>query len=88
MPTKKPLSDNPSCLPHLISPERFRRLLCVGRIRFARALQAGQIPQPVEIAGRPVFRLRDIAPILEKAGLSHLLPADVVAAADAVEAPK
>ena len=89
MPTKKNLPANPAHLPHLISPERFRRLLCVGRVRFARALQAGQLPQPVEIAGRLVFRLRDVAPTLEKAGLSHLLPTELRAAAgDAVEAPK
>lgn len=77
-----------SCLPHLISPERFRRLLCVGRVRFARALQAGQLPQPVEIAGRLVFRLRDVAPVLVLAGLADLLPPDLAAAAGAVEAPK
>lgn len=88
MPTKKNLSENPVYLPHLISPERFRRLLCVGRVRFARALQAGQLPQPVEVAGRLVFRLPDVAPTLKKAGLSHLLPPDLAAAADAVEAPK
>lgn len=79
MPTKKNLLANPAHLPHLISPERFRRLLCVGRVRFARALQAGQLPQPVEIAGRLVFRLRDVAPLLVRAGLGHMLPADLVA---------
>lgn len=88
MPTKKNLPANPAPLPHLISPSHLRRLLCCGRVRLARAVQAGQIPQPVEVAGRLVFRLRDVVPVLEKAGLSHLLPADVVAAADAVEAPK
>ena len=81
MPTKKNLPANPAHLPHLISPERFRRLLCVGRVRFARALQAGQLPHPVEIAGRLVFRLRDVAPLLVRAGLSHLLPPDLAAAA-------
>ena len=77
-----------SCIPHLISPSHLRRLLCCGRVRLARAIQEGTIPQPVEVAGRLVFRLRDVAPTLEKAGLSHLLPPDLAAAADAVEAPK
>lgn len=81
MPTKKPLSDNPACLPHLISPSHLRRLLCCGRLRLARAVQAGQIPQPVEVAGRLVFRLKDIAPVLVLAGLAHLLPPDLAAAA-------
>lgn len=89
MPTKKPLSDNPAHLPHLISPERFRRLLCCGRVRLARAIQEGTIPQPVEVAGRLVFRLRDVAPLLVMAGLERLLPPELRAAAgDAVEAPK
>lgn len=65
-----------SCLPHLISPSHLRRLLCCGRVRLARAIQEGTIPQPVEIAGRLVFRLRDVAPVLELAGLGHMLPAD------------
>lgn len=78
-----------SCLPHLISPSHLRRLLCCGRVRLARAIQEGTIPQPVEVAGRLVFRLRDVVPVLEKAGLSHLLPAELLpAAGDAVEAPK
>ena len=82
MPTKKNIPANPAHLPHLISPERFRRLLCIGRVRFARALQAGQLPQPVEIAGRLVFRLKDIAPVLVLAGLADLLPPDLAAADD------
>lgn len=71
-----------SQLPHLLKPSQVRRLLCCGRYKFARALQAGQLPQPVEIAGRLVFRLKDLAPILVLAGLGHLLPPNVAAADD------
>lgn len=86
MPTKKPLSDNPAPLPHLISPSHLRRLLCCGRLRLARAVQEGTIPQPVEVAGRLVFRLKDIAPVLVLAGLADLLPPDLAAAAEDVAA--
>lgn len=71
-----------SQLPHLLKPSQVRRLLCCGRYQFARALQAGQLPQPVEIAGRLVFRLKDIAPILVLAGLADILPPDLAAADD------
>ena len=81
MPTKKNLPANPAHLPHLISPSHLRRLLCCGRVRLARAVQAGQIHQPVEVAGRLAFRIQDVAPILVTAGLSHLLPPDLAAAA-------
>lgn len=75
-----------SCLPHLISPSHLRRLLCCGRVRLARAIQEGTIPQPVEVAGRLVFRLKDIAPVLVLAGLADLLPPDLAAAAGDVVA--
>lgn len=81
MPTKKPLSDNPACLPHLVPVAQARRLLCVGRMRLDRAIQSGSLPAPVLIAGKAFFRLKDIAPVLVLAGLADLLPPDLAAAA-------
>lgn len=86
MPTKKPLSDNPSCLPHLVPVAQARRLLCVGRMRLDRAIQSGSIPAPVLIAGKAFFRLKDLAPILVTAGLADLLPPDLAAAGEDVAA--
>lgn len=86
MPTKKPLSDNPACLPHLVPVAQARRLLCIGRTRLDRAIQSGSLPAPVLIAGKAFFRLKDIAPVLELAGLGHMLPADLAAAAGDVVA--
>ena len=87
MPTKKPLSENPVHLPHLVPVSQARRLL--GRTRLDRAIQSGSLPAPVQIAGKAFFRLKDIAPVLELAGLERLLPTELRAAAgDAVEAPK
>ena len=86
MPTKKPLSENPVHLPHLVPVSQARRLLCIGRTRLDRAIQSGSFPAPVLIAGKAFFRLKDIAPILELAGLSHLLPPELRAAAGDVVA--
>lgn len=89
MPTKKNIPANPAHLPHLVPVAQARRLLCVGRMRLDRAIQSGSLPAPVLIAGKAFFRLKDIAPVLELAGLERLLPTELRAAAgDAVEAPK
>lgn len=89
MPTQKPLSDNPAPLSALVPVPQVRRLLCIGRMRLDRAIQSGSFPAPVLIAGKAFFRLKDIAPVLELAGLERLLPTELRAAAgDAVEAPK
>ena len=89
MPTQKPLSDNPAPLSALVPVPHVRRLLCIGRMRLDRAIQSGSFPAPVLIAGKAFFRLKDIAPVLELAGLERLLPTELRAAAgDAVEAPK
>lgn len=81
MPTKKPLSDNPACLPVLVPVSQARRLLCIGRTRLDRAIQSGSFPAPVQIAGKAFFRLKDLAPVLVLAGLGHMLPPDLAAAA-------
>lgn len=86
MPTKKPLSDNPSCLPRLVPVSQARRLLCIGRTRLDRAIQSGSLPAPVQIAGKAFFRLKDLAPVLVLAGLADLLPPDLAAAAGDVVA--
>ena len=81
MPTKKPLSDNPSCLPRLVPVSQVRRLLGVGRVRLAKAIASGDFPRPVSICGREVFRRADLVGVLTLAGLGHMLPADIAAAA-------
>lgn len=86
MPTKKPLSENPVHLPHLVPVSQARRLLCIGRTRLDRAIQSGSLPAPVQIAGKAFFRLKDLAPVLVLAGLADLLPPDLAAAAGDVVA--
>lgn len=89
MPTKKPLSDNPACLPVLVPVAQVRRLLGIGRVRLSKAIASGDFPPPISICGREVFRRADIAPTLVLAGLERLLPTELRAAAgDAAEAPK
>ena len=81
MPTKKPLSDNPACLPVLVPVAQVRRLLGVGRVRLSKAIASGDFPPPISICGREVFRRADIAPTLVLAGLERLLPTELRAAA-------
>lgn len=86
MPTKKPLSDNPACLPVLVPVAQVRRLLGVGRVRLSKAIASGDFPRPVSICGREVFRRADLVGVLTLAGLGHMLPPDLAAAGEDVAA--
>ena len=81
MPTKKPLSDNPACLPVLVPVAQVRHLLGVGRVRLSKAIASGDFPRPVSICGREVFRRADLVGVLTLAGLGHMLPAELLPAA-------
>lgn len=81
MPTQKPLSDNPAPIPALVPVPQVRRLLCIGRMRLDRAIQSGSFPAPVLIAGKAFFRRADLVGVLTLAGMEHLLPPELRAAA-------
>lgn len=82
MKNDKQICKKTANLPHLVPVSQARRLLCIGRVRLAKAIQSGSLPAPVQIAGKAFFRLKDIAPVLVLAGLTDLLPPDLAAADD------
>lgn len=78
MPTS---SKHPAPIPALVPVAQVRRLLGVGRVRLSKAIASGDFPPPISICGREVFRRADLVGVLTLAGMEHLLPPELRAAA-------
>lgn len=67
-------TEKPNILPDLVSLPLLCATFCLGKTAVNSAIAAGDLPEPVTLAGRKCWRIADLVSPLRKYGLAYMLP--------------